>query len=176
MNIIFPNLIVWGIKSQKILIMIGLLWELFESKRYRPECVGLQVDEIFNILFYLHILLLFLRFVVIIRFANNKLKRIVNDDRMMIREMGKLRASLLRRRLTQIEDAITLEDLRYLSGNYHELKHNRKGQWCCDLDQPYRLIFAPIEQPIPINTDGQYLWFLIYGVEIIEIINYHKEK
>jgi len=56
------------------------------------------------------------------------------------------------------------------------LKNNRKGQWACDLDHPYRLIFTAAENPIPINRQGQYKWIEIIGIEIIEIINYHKEK
>lgn len=119
---------------------------------------------------------LFIRFVVIVNFADKSLKRLANDDRRMLKELGKQRATLLRRRLSQLEDASTLEDIRYVPGNYHELNHDRKGQWSCDLDQPYRLVFAPIEQPIPINADGQYVWVKITGIVIIEIINYHKEK
>ena len=111
-----------------------------------------------------------------ITFTHKKLEKIANDDRKMVKELGKLRATILRRRLTQLEDAATLEEVRYLPGNYHELKNNRKGQWGCDLDQPYRLVFTPHENPIPSNADGQYIWLEITGVEIIEIINYHKEK
>lgn len=94
----------------------------------------------------------------------------------MLKELGKQRATILRRRLTQLEDATTLDEVRNLPGNYHELKNDRKGQWACDLDQPYRLVFTPHEKPIPTNIDGQYNWLAIFGVEVIEIINYHKEK
>ena len=111
-----------------------------------------------------------------ITFTHKKLDKIANDDRKMVKELGKLRATILRRRLTQLEDAATLEEVRNLPGNYHELKNNRKGQWGCDLGQPYRLVFTPHENPIPSNADGQYIWLEITGVEIIEIINYHKEK
>jgi toxin HigB-1 len=53
---------------------------------------------------------------------------------------------------------------------------NRKGQWACDLDQPYRLVFEPHESLIPTDEHGVYIWFEIKGIEVIEIINYHKEK
>lgn len=105
-----------------------------------------------------------------ITFTDKKLEKLANDDRKMLKELGKVRATILRRRLTQ------LEDVRNLPGNYHELTSNRKGQWACDLDQPYRLIFTPHENPIPLNEHGQYIWLEITGVEVIEIINYHKEK
>ena len=83
-------------------------------------------------------------------------QKAANDDRLLIKEFGKLRAEKIRLRLTQLKDALTLEDVRYLAGNYHELINNRKGQWACDLDQPYRLIFVPHENPIPTDEDGRY--------------------
>lgn len=111
-----------------------------------------------------------------ITFADKNLEKLANDDRKMLRAFGKVRAAILRRRLAQLEDATNLEEVRYLPGNYHELTGNRKGQWGCDLDQPYRLVFTPHEHPVPVNDDGQYIWLEITGVEVIEIINYHKEK
>ncbi len=111
-----------------------------------------------------------------ITFDDKKLEKLANDDRKMLKELGAIRAKLFRRRLTQLGAAKTLEDVRNLTGNYHELTETRKGQWACDLDQPYRLVFTPQERPIPANNDGQYLWLEISGFEIIEIINYHKEK
>ena len=111
-----------------------------------------------------------------IRFSNKKLEKTVNDDRLLFKEFGKLRAVKIRLRLTQLDDATTLEDVRNLSGNYHELTSNRKGQWACDLDQPFRLIFEPQEDPIPTDEHGRTLWIEIRGIEILEITNYHKEK
>jgi proteic killer suppression protein len=111
-----------------------------------------------------------------ITFNDKKLAKIVNDDRKLEQKMGKVRAEKIRLRLNQLHDAGTLEDVRCLAGNYHELTDNRKGQWACDLNQPYRLIFTPHENPIPVNPHGQYIWIEIKGVKVIEIINYHKEK
>ena len=109
-------------------------------------------------------------------FGNKKLEKLANDDRKMLKELGTIRAKLFRRRLSQLSAAKTLEDVRYLPGNYHELTETRKGEWACDLDQPYRLVFTPRERPIPTNNDGQYSWIEISEIEIIEIINYHKNK
>ena len=111
-----------------------------------------------------------------ITFDKKKLEKYANNDRLAQKELGKRRADLFKERLDDLMAAQTLEDTRYLPGNFHELKANRKGQWACDLDHPYRLIFEPHENPIPTNDDGQYLWIEIKGVEIIEIVNYHKEK
>lgn len=111
-----------------------------------------------------------------ITFAKKKLKKEANNDSLLHRRHGKERANKLRLRLSQLHDAVTLEDVRYLPGKFHELTENRKGQWACDLDQPYRLVFRPHENPIPISSSGAYIWKEIKGVEVIEIINYHKEK
>lgn len=111
-----------------------------------------------------------------ITFIDNKLEKFANDDRKLVKEFGKIRAKKITERLAQLRSANTLEDVRNLPGNYHELINNRKGEWACDLDQPYRLIFTPHNRPIPSNKDGQYIWLEITGVEVIEIINYHKEK
>lgn len=97
----------------------------------------------------------------------------VNDDRKLASEYGRRRAEIIRRRLDDLRAADTLEDLRYMPGRFHELKAERKGQWACDLDHPYRLIFTPHEYPIPSNADGQYVWAEIKGVDILEITNYH---
>jgi len=108
-----------------------------------------------------------------ITFESKKLQKQANDDRLRVKELGQRRADLLKKRLNDLRNADTLEDVRYLPGRYHELIGNRKGQWACDLDHPYRLIFEPHEDPIPTNASGQYLWLEIKGVEIIEIEDYH---
>jgi len=108
-----------------------------------------------------------------ISFDDNKLRKYANNDKQAIIKLGQRRAILYKQRLDDLFDAETLEEVRNLPGNYHELKSNRKGQWACDLDHPYRLIFEPHENPIPINESGQYIWIEIKGVEIIEIVDYH---
>ncbi|HTN37445.1 MAG TPA: hypothetical protein VL053_10250 [Arachidicoccus sp.] len=109
-------------------------------------------------------------------FKNKKLEILTNNDKKLIKEFGTLRATKIKMRLSQLSFAQTLEGVKSLPGNYHELTKNRKGQWACDLDQPYRLVFTPQENPIPVNQSGQYIWAEIEGIEIIEIVNYHKEK
>ena len=127
--------------------------------------------------FKLHLLLVILLYLAMqVTFANKRLWKVANDDRRMEAELGFIRAKKFRLRLAQLIDVETLEDVRYLAGNYHELRDDRKGQWSCDLDQPYRLVFTPHERPIPSNQDGQYVWSEIRGIEVIEIVNYHKEK
>lgn len=111
-----------------------------------------------------------------IKFKYDKLRKYANNDSLAKRKLGTIRAKLYKARLDDLHDAELLEELRHVPGNYHELTQNRKGQWACNLDQPYRLIFMPQENPIPIDEDGKYIWMEIKRVEIIEIKNYHKER
>ena len=108
-----------------------------------------------------------------ITFSNRKLEKLANDYRKCQKEFGLIRARLYTKRLLDLQNAEMLEDVRNLPGNYHELVGNRKGQWACDLDQPYRLIFEPHENPVPEYENGRYIWFEIKGIEIVEIVDYH---
>lgn len=108
-----------------------------------------------------------------ISFSDSTLKKVVNDDSKLTQKYGAKRATLIRRRLDSLKAAETLEDVRHLPGRFHELKENRKGQWACDLDHPYRLIFVPHEDPIPTDEDGKYIWIEIKGVDVTEITDYH---
>lgn len=108
-----------------------------------------------------------------ISFQDKKLEKLLSNESKLARAFGPIRTKLLLMRLGALADALTLEDVRNMPGNFHELKADRKGQWACDLDQPYRLIFEPHEDPIPTDSSGKYVWLEIKGVEIIEITNYH---
>ncbi|MCD8296665.1 MAG: type II toxin-antitoxin system RelE/ParE family toxin [Prevotella sp.] len=108
-----------------------------------------------------------------ISFQKKKLEKLALNPQKCLRELGKIRATLFLQRIDDLSTARTLEDVRFLPGHYHELTGDRKGQWACDLNQPYRLIFEPHEDPIPTDENGKYVWIEIKGVEIIEITNYH---
>ncbi len=120
-------------------------------------------------------LIIFCIFTMNITFANKKIEKYANNYKMAVKKLGQVRAKLLHKRLLSLRNVTTLEDVRNLPGKFHELTTNRKGQWACDLDQPYRLIFTPTENPIPMDESGRYIWMEIADVEIVEITNYHKE-
>lgn len=108
-----------------------------------------------------------------ITFSDKKLEKLANDYKKCQKEFGAIRTKLFNRRLQDLHNAETLEDVRHLPGHYHELTENRKGQWACDLDQPYRLIFEAHDNPSPVDEAGRVVWLEITGVEIIEIADYH---
>ncbi len=108
-----------------------------------------------------------------ISFNNSNLKKYANNQTKGIKALGKIRYKRFKMRLDQLKASKTLEDLRYQAGRFHELKGERKGQWACDLDHPYRLIFKPQEEPIPTDEGGCFIWIEIIAVEILEITDYH---
>ena len=110
-----------------------------------------------------------------ITFADKKLKKFANNNPVAINKMGAIRAKLYQKRLQDMKDAESFSDLENLPGKYHQLKGNRKDQWACNLDQPYRLIFQPGEDPIPKDKHGSQILRELKLVEIIDITNYHKE-
>lgn len=108
-----------------------------------------------------------------ISFVDHNLKKYASNEKVCKKKLGKKRANLFLRRISELTAANTLEDVRYLPGHYHELTNDRKGQWACDLDQPYRLIFRPSDKPIPEDEYHRFIWAEIIGVDIMEIIDYH---
>lgn len=99
-----------------------------------------------------------------ISFGTKKLEGYASDEKKRVKKLGPLRAGLYKQRLDDLYAASTLEETRYLPGHYHELKGDRKGQWACDLDQPYRLIFTPTPAPYQLI-----LTVSIYGLKLIAL-------
>jgi len=53
------------------------------------------------------------------------------------------------------------------------LSGNRDGQLSVDLKHPYRLLFIPANDPIPVTQDGGLNWAKVTEIEIVEIIDTH---
>ncbi len=106
-------------------------------------------------------------------FNDFRLFELASDYKSCIRAMGALRAKKLFVRLNAIKDAADLRELKSLPGRFHPLTGNRIGDWACDLDHPYRLIFRPIftdilDLSMPFKANNQSVAILI-----LEITDYH---
>jgi proteic killer suppression protein len=55
----------------------------------------------------------------------------------------------------------------------HELAGDRKGQLAVDLKHPYRLVFRPANNPVPLKPDGGLDWAKVTAVTILEVVDYH---
>lgn len=110
-------------------------------------------------------------------FQDKKLREAFADPRfprLLEKNYGKQQAKLLRKRLDDLHAAETLEVMRSLTGNCHELSADRKGQLSLDLNGPYRLLFIPANNPIPQKEKGGLDWTRVTAVEILGIADTHE--
>jgi len=105
--------------------------------------------------------------------VNKKLKKVFEDRNEIIKKYGFKMAQKIMRRIDDMKFAENLEVLINLPGNHHPLKGDRKGQFACDLVQPYRLIYRPGNDPLPMNNDGVLIYSEITIIDILEIVDYH---
>jgi proteic killer suppression protein len=103
-------------------------------------------------------------------FADKELARCAGDRAYAVRKLGQRRADVYLVRIDALLRAVDLDSLKYVAGRFHELVGDRAGQWACDLDHPYRLIFKPV-----LNSDGNIVGLIVeQTVSILEIVDYHK--
>ncbi len=108
-----------------------------------------------------------------ILFASSELADECNDSKRLLRKHNRARAKLIRRRLDDLRAAPNLHAMRNLPGRCHELKGNRAGQLSVDLDGPYRLVFAPAHNEIPVKPDGGLDWGRVTAVAVIKVVDTH---
>ena len=112
-----------------------------------------------------------------ISFKNTKLEKDFNEGKRLERVHGSLRAKKIRIRLAELRAAVSLYDLGPPfdgPGRCHELKGGRKKHLSVDLDQPYRLIFIPNHDPIPLKSDGGLDWKQVTAIMITGIEDTHE--
>ena len=107
-----------------------------------------------------------------IQFATKKLQKIMTKEKELKKKFGDDGARRVQSRLSQLEAADTLDDLRKLPGRCHELSGDLKNHLAVDLQHPYRLIFRPVE-PVPTKKDGGLDWTRVIEVVVIDVIDYH---
>ena len=112
-----------------------------------------------------------------ISFKSTKLEKEFNEGKRLEKVHGSLRARKIRLRMAELRAAISLYDLGppYAGpGRCHELTGGRKKQLSVDLDQPYRLIFVPNHDPVPIKPDGGLDWKQVTAIMITGIEDTHE--
>jgi proteic killer suppression protein len=110
-----------------------------------------------------------------ISYRTKKLEKLASNSKERLRKLGKQRADRFEKRISELKAATCLEDLRHMpQARIHQLKGDRSHQFSADLDQPYRLIFTPTNDPEPRLDDGGWNWSEITIISIIEITNTHE--
>lgn len=106
-----------------------------------------------------------------IRFRNRKLRELCERKNVAEKKLGAVCARKLRLRLQELEAAARVTDLS--TGNPHPLKGDRAGHFALNLTGGWRLVFAPDNQPSPLNPDGSINWFHVTIICIEYIGDYH---
>jgi toxin HigB-1 len=107
-----------------------------------------------------------------IAWSDRKLANSSKTDRAGQKRFGQHRWKLLRRRLAALEGAATLRDLRGVGG-FHVLTADLAGSFALALDGPYRLLFRPDHDPVPLFDDGGVNEAAVTRVLIEGVSNYH---
>lgn len=109
-----------------------------------------------------------------IYFRTNKLQKICSQEKEMKKHLGADRAEKLKQRMMELSAAGTLSDISHLPpARCHELSGNRAGQFSVDLEHPYRLLFVPINNPLPLCEDGSIDKEKVTEIQIIDILDTH---
>ncbi len=83
-------------------------------------------------------------------------------------------ARKLQQRLMELKAASCLADISKVPPpRCHQLSGDRVGQLSVDLEHPYRLLFIPANDPIPVKQDEGLDWAKVTEIEIVEIVDTH---
>ena len=102
-------------------------------------------------------------------FSDKKLQKICSDVKLLQREYGQ-NARKIQRRLFDLSQISPLPPPRR-----HQLKGDRKGQYAVDVKHPFRIVFVPANDPVPLKEDGGVDLEKVTIVEIVWIGDYHGE-
>ena len=108
---------------------------------------------------------------------DKKLRSVLEDEAVCKRHFGVDMANKLKTRVAELRAAESLAAFwppKTGPERCHELTANRKGTFSVDLNQPYRLLFKPIENDPPQDRrDEQKRWASITKIELIGIEDTH---
>jgi plasmid maintenance system killer protein len=111
-----------------------------------------------------------------ITFATKALQKQLNEEKELVKIHGTVRARTLKIVLASLRAAPTLSIFAPPMSpphRCHELTGNRKGQLSVDIDHPYRLLFEPNHDPLPMRGEGGLDWKQISNIEILGIEDTH---
>jgi toxin HigB-1 len=106
-----------------------------------------------------------------IAFADSKLQKLCEQEKLAQRKLGANCAKKLRTQLTMLGVASCVAEL--VIGRPHPLKGDRAGEFAVDLEGGKRLVLKPDNDPIPLNEDGSIDWSRVTAVCIVFIGDYH---
>ncbi len=109
-----------------------------------------------------------------VNFKNQKMRKIFEKEQKLRQEYGDKCARKIKIRMSVLIAANNLDCVPKIKPDRcHELKNNRKGTFAVDLAHPFRLIFEPDMEELPIlENDGIDLKKVIC-IKILSVEDYH---
>jgi len=109
-----------------------------------------------------------------ILFRTKKLARVFNSEKLLLRDYGQENGRLIMRRMSVLMSVPTLGDVPSTRPERrHELTGNMAGRFAIDVKHPYRIIIAPVGNPVPRLSDCGYDLTRITAIEILGVEDYH---
>lgn len=100
----------------------------------------------------------------------SKLSKILSNPRLRTKAFGRNRSKRIGQRLSDFEEAATLDDISYLPpARLHQLHGNRENQFAVDVGTNWRMIFEGYDQHDELTTTTTH----IVTIVILEIEDYH---
>lgn len=106
-------------------------------------------------------------------FSSKRLRKECTEQAVGIKEYGLNCARKLRARLSDLEAAESLHQMRTLPGRLHQLTGDLNGVYSLDLEHPLRLLFQPDHDPPKVLPDGGIDERAVTAVRIIGIKDTH---
>ncbi len=108
-----------------------------------------------------------------ISFADKKMGKIINSAKELQKKYG-MNARYIMRRMAVLKAAPSLAHVSPKPPERrHELEGQRKGTYAVDVKQPFRLVFKPNHDPVPLKDDKGIDLNKVTAITILEMEDYH---
>ena len=108
-----------------------------------------------------------------ISYADKKLGKIINSEKELQKKYGK-NARCIIRRMAVLKAAPSLAHVSHRPPERrHELEGQRKGTYAVDIKHPFRLVFEPNHDPVPLKEDKGIDLNKVTAITILEVEDYH---
>ncbi len=109
-----------------------------------------------------------------ILFKNKKLENTFNKGAELVKKYGQEMAKKIQLRMAVLRAAKSLENVPHNKPcRRHELSGKKSGMFAIDLKHPYRLVFEPVHDPLPVNKSGGIDLSQVRIIKILSVEDYH---
>jgi len=109
-----------------------------------------------------------------ITFKTSKLKKIFNSEKELLRHYGVDNSKRIMLRMQVLFAAPNLSEVpKEKPERCHDLQGNKKGQIAVDLNHPFRLVFCPNHNPLPLTEEGNLDETKVTCIKILAVEDYH---